>query len=77
MNDNLLVLFINKIDKLTDELVVYQDKGITTYEDILSSLKNVEVTKENACVMAGLQEEIQNLDKYNFKRYVKSRGLKK
>ena len=65
------------IDKLIDELVVYKDKNITTYEDILRSLENIEVTKENAGVIAPLQEEIQNLDKYNFKRYVKSRGLKK
>lgn len=65
------------IDKIIDELVVYKDKNITTYEDILRSLENVEVTKENAHIIAPLIEEIQNIDKYDFKRYVKSRGLKK
>jgi len=65
------------VDKLTDELVVYKDKKIITYEEILRSLENVEVTKENAYVIAPLKQDIQNLDKYNFKRYVKSRGLKK
>jgi len=65
------------VDKIIDELVVYKDKNITTYEDILRSLENVEITKENAYIMAPLIEEIQNIDKYNFKRYVKSRGLKK
>lgn len=65
------------VDKILEELVVYKDKNITTYEEILRSLENVEVTKENAYVIAGLQQEIQNLDKYNFKKYVKSRGLKK
>ena len=38
---------------------------------------NTEITKENAHIIAPLLEEIQNLDKYSFKRYVKSRGLKK
>ena len=65
------------VDKIIDELVVYKDKNTITYEDILRSLEKVEVTKENARVIAPLQEEIQNIDKYNFKRYVKSRGLKK
>ncbi len=65
------------VDKIIDELVVYKDKKITPYEDILRSLENVEVTKENASVIAPLQTEIQNIDKYNFKRYVKSRGIKK
>jgi len=65
------------VDKLIDELVVYKDKNITTYEDILRSLENVEITKENAHIIAPLIEEIQNIDKYDFKRYVKSRGLKK
>lgn len=65
------------IDKLIEELIVYKDKNITTYEDILRSLENVEITKENARVIAPLMEEIQNIDKYDFKRYVKSRGLKK
>ena len=65
------------VDKIIDELVVYKDKNITTYEEILRSLETIEVTKENAGVMAPIQEDIQNLDKYNFKKYVKSRGLKK
>lgn len=65
------------VDKIIDELVVYKNKNTITYEDILRSLEKVEVTKENARVIAPLQEEIQNIDKYNFKRYVKSRGLKK
>lgn len=65
------------VDKLIDELVVYKDKKITTYEDILRSLDGVEVTKENAKVIAPLIQDIKNIDKYNFKRYVKSRGLKK
>ena len=65
------------VDKILEELVVYKDKNITTYEEILRSLENVEVTKENAYVIAGLQEDIKNLDKYNFKKYVKSRGLTK
>ena len=67
----------NGTDKIIDELVVYKNKNITTYDEILRSLKKVEVTRENACVMASLQEDIQNVDKYNFKRYVKARGLKK
>lgn len=65
------------VDKIIDELVVYKDKNITTYEEILRSFGSVEVTKDNAHIIAPLIEEIQNLDKYNFKRYVKSRGLKK
>lgn len=65
------------IDKLVDELVVYKDKKITTYEEILRSLENVEVTIENAKAIAPFQEDIQNMGNYNFKRYVKSRGLKK
>lgn len=65
------------VDKIIDELVVYKDKKITTYEEILRSLENVEVTKENASVMAPIQKDIQNIEKYNFKKYVKSRGLKK
>lgn len=65
------------IDKLIDELVVYKDKNITTYEEILRSLEGVELTKENASVIAPLIENIKNIDKYNFKKYVKSRGLKK
>ena len=65
------------VDKLIDELVVYKDKKITTYEDILRSLDGVEVTKENAKIIAPLIQDIKNIDKYNFKRYVKSRGLKK
>ena len=65
------------VEKLIDELVVYKDKKITTYEDILRSLDGVEVTKENAKVIAPLIQDIKNIDKYNFKRYVKSRGLKK
>lgn len=65
------------VDKILDELVVYKDKNITTYEEILKSLENVEITKENARVIAPLLEDIKNINKYNFKRYVKSRGLKK
>ena len=65
------------VDKILEELVVYKDKKITTYEEILRSLEKVEITKENAHIIAPLLEEIQNLDKYSFKRYVKSRGLKK
>lgn len=65
------------VDKILEELVVYKDKNIVELEDILRSLENIEVTKENAHIIAPLLEEIQNLDKYNFKRYVKSRGLKK
>ena len=65
------------VEKLIDELVVYKDKNIITYEEILRSLEDVEVTKDNAKAMVSFQEEIKNIDKYNFKRYVKSRGLKK
>lgn len=65
------------VDKILEELVVYKDKNITTYEEILRSLENIEVTKDNAHIIAPLLEEIENLDKYNFKRYVKLRGLKK
>lgn len=65
------------IDELTNELVVYKDKKITTFEDILRSLENVELTKENIGVMSLFQEDIQNVGKYDFKKYVKTRGIKK
>ena len=65
------------VDKILEELVVYKEKNVTTYEEILRSLEKVEVTKENAHIIAPLLEDISNIDKYNFKKYVKSRGLKK
>lgn len=65
------------VDKILEELVVYKDKTITTYEEILRSLENVEITKDNARIIAPLLEDIQNVGKYDLKKYVKTRGLKK
>ena len=65
------------VDRLIEELVVYKDRNITTYEEVLTSLANIEITKDNAYIMASLIEEIENIGKYDFKRYVKTRGLKK
>ena len=48
------------------EFEVIDSTKITTYEDMLRSLEVVEVTKENASVIAPLHKDIQNLDKYNY-----------
>ena len=65
------------INKLIEELVVYKERCITTYEEILIELSKVEITKENAVLMAPIIEEFKTVDKYDFERYVRRRGLKK
>lgn len=60
-------------DVWDEELTVYQSKDIITPQQIRSSLQNVNVTSENAFVMGGVLADAANDQKYDFKKYMKSK----
>jgi len=58
-------------DVWDEELTTYKDKSITTPEEVRASLDDVEITRDNAYIMAPIRVRRKEDHKYNFKKYMK------
>lgn len=63
-------------DVWDEELTVYQDKSISSAQQIRESLKNVELTVNNAKVIAPALIKRLEDEKYDFKKYMKKNWRK-
>lgn len=63
-------------DVWDEELTVYQDKSIISEQQIRKSLENVELTPNNAKVIAPVLVKRLEDEKYNFKKYMKENWKK-
>jgi len=57
-------------DVWEEELTTYKDKSYTEMKDVLSFLENVNITVNNASILAPLLLQQSEITRYDFKKYM-------